>query len=370
MNQLFNAFKTSENKFIRMLASAFPTWHPPWKQHCHHLLHCHTNVFSFANGDTEPGPARFDTDSIPVGADVCASATMSKHKHLFIDLTPVEGVFLEGVGSKVRVEAKGTLHLNFLDNKGEIHTFKIPDSYFIPKLELTLLCPQQWAKQREQEFGFEESAQFITKGDFSRFQWDHNQHSFTVPMDSAANLPILTTAPSFKRSAMSILSFFPLLVSDAEDSDDEDEPDDATVRTTNAVADHFPFNTVDTAKPVMVEDPILPKDQAEFLRLHERMGHSSFHLLQQMSMHGLLPSKFKKCRVPGCASWASNTRSHGGQELILLPQLEGQPSQSQVIAFQLTNSSHQLQVSSAKSRDGSHGKGTTRPLSLWITILI
>ena len=223
---------------------------------------------------------------------------MSKHKHLFTDLTPVEGVFLKGVGGKIRVEAKGTLHLNFLDDKGEIHTFKIPDSYYVPELELTLL----WAKQREQEFGFEDGAQFITKGDFSRFQWDHNQHSITVPMDSASNLPILTTAPSFKRSAMSILSSFPALVSDAEDSDDEDEPDDATVRTTNAVADHFPFNAVDTAKPVTVEDPILLEDQAEFLRLHERMGHCSFHLLQQMSKHGLLPSKFKRCRVPVCAS--------------------------------------------------------------------
>ena len=98
---------------------------------------------------------------------------MSKHKHLFTDLTPVEGVFLKGIGGKVRVEAKGTLHLNFLDDKGEIHTFKIPDSYFVPELELTLLCPQQWAKQREQEFGFEDGAQFITKGDF-----------FQVPMGS------------------------------------------------------------------------------------------------------------------------------------------------------------------------------------------
>ena len=68
---------------------------------------------------------------------------MSKHKHLFTDLTTVEGMFLKGVGGKVRVEAKRTLHLNFLDDKGEIHTFKIPDSYFVPELELTLLCPQQ-----------------------------------------------------------------------------------------------------------------------------------------------------------------------------------------------------------------------------------
>ena len=66
INQLFRAFKTSAINLARMLASAFPfpTWHPTWKR-CHHLLHCHTNVFSFTNGDTEPGPARFDTDSIP-----------------------------------------------------------------------------------------------------------------------------------------------------------------------------------------------------------------------------------------------------------------------------------------------------------------
>ena len=142
------------------------------REHCHHLVQCHTNILSFANGDTEPGPARFDTDSIPVGADVCASATMSKHKHLFRDLTWRERSS-KGVGSKVRVEAKGILHLNLLDDKGEIHTFKIPDFYFVPELELTLLCPQQWAKQREQEFGLEDGAQFITKGDCSRFQWDH-----------------------------------------------------------------------------------------------------------------------------------------------------------------------------------------------------
>ena len=77
---------------------------------------------------------------------------------------------------------------------------------------------------------------------------------------------------------MSILYSFPALVSDAEDSDDEDKPEDATVRTTNAVNDHFPFNTIDTAKPVTVEDPIFSEDQAEFLCLYQRMGHSSFHM--------------------------------------------------------------------------------------------
>ena len=301
--QVLQAFTTIFNTAMHHIPTlSLPSigpWIPPWR--IHHLLHCNSSVFSFANADSDPGPARFDTDSIPIGADVCASATMSQHKHLFTNLQPVEGVFLKGVGGKIRVEAKGTLHLNLQDDKGETQLFQIHDSYLVPELELTLLCPQQWAKQREDEFGLEDGAQFITKGSFSRFQWDHNLHSITVPMDSSSNLPILTTQPSFLRSAMSLVCM-PAVVSDAEDSDDEDDSDDATIRTTNSVANHFPFTPASTMKPVTVDDPILPSDQAEFLLLHQKMGHSSFHLLQAMSKHQLLPSKFARCRIPVCAS--------------------------------------------------------------------
>ena len=59
-----------------------------------------------------------------VGADVCASASMSKHKNLFTNLQPVQGMFLKGVGGKVQVEAKGTLHLPIEDDAGEIHIFQ------------------------------------------------------------------------------------------------------------------------------------------------------------------------------------------------------------------------------------------------------
>ena len=203
----------------------------------------------------------------------------------------------------MRVEARGTFHLTLEDDQGEIHTFQIKDSYLVPDLELSLLCPQQWAKQREEEFGLEDGAQFITKGNFAKFEWNHSLHSVTVPMDAQSNLPIFTTAPSFRRSAKAIMTCLPAVVSDGEESDDEgEESDDATVRTTNEIASHFPFTSFDKGKPVTVEDPILPEDQAEFLHLHEKMGHTSFNLLQSMSKHGLLPSKFKRCRIPVCAS--------------------------------------------------------------------
>ena len=293
---------------------SFPPWHPPWPpdcctsaklhlEHCFpslfpkHVLQCNATIFSFNNAEEEPGPARFDTDSIPVGADVCATATVSQHKHLFTNLQPVDGIFLKGVGGRIHVAAKGTLNLPLEDDEGEIHTFQIKDSFLVPDLPMTLLCPQQWAKQREEQFGLEDGAQFITKGNFSKFQWNNLNHTITVPMDLASNLPILNTAPSFQRAAH-LIANPAALVSDDEDDGDDDED---TVVTTNQGSTAFPFKTKDR-NPITVNDPVLPQDQADFLLLHEKLGHTPFPVLQKMSKCGLIPHKFQRCSIPVCAS--------------------------------------------------------------------
>ena len=55
----------------------------------------------------------------------------------------------------------------------------------------------------------------------------------------------------------------------------------------------FPFSPTDPSNPqeppVVVPDQVLPKDQEEFLHLHEKLGHVSFHLLQKMAAKGLIP---------------------------------------------------------------------------------
>ena len=164
---------------------------------------------------------------------------------------------------------------------------------------MTLLCPQQWAKQRELEFGWEDGAKFVTQGNFSKFEWNNGANVITIPMDNVSNLPILNTVPGYQRSAKLIAN--PATISDDEYSDDEDEADDSTIATSNQSSEQFPFK-IHTRKPVVVEDPILPEDQAEFLLLHERLGHTSFHKLQKLSEVGRIPTKFKNCRIPVCAS--------------------------------------------------------------------
>ena len=257
---------------------------------------------------------------------------------------------------------------------------------------MTLLCPQQWAKQREQEFGLEDGAQFVTKGNYARFEWDRAYHTITVPMDSFSNLPILNTAPTYHRSAELIanaatvnvqpiklnhdaktlfahVAVPAVVVSDDEDSsDEEEESEDQTVQASNASGPRFPFKS-ETDKETVVPEPVLPKDQEAFQRLHERLGHLSFNTMQQLAQCGAIPSKFKKCRVPVCASCqhtGSKPSVLGERTLPSQVPSAAKPSKHLVIVSRWINSSLQLQASLGKSRDGSRRSNSTSQLSSWI----
>ena len=41
---------------------------------------------------------------------------------------------------------------------------------------------------------------------------------------------------------------------------------------------------------------------AEFLQLHQRMGHIPFQKLRIMAQKNIIPSKFAKCQAPVCAA--------------------------------------------------------------------
>ena len=98
LSALVSAIQSKLSSFTKLIKSF-----SPWQQQ-QQLLHCSSAIFSLsAPTDPDPGPTRFDTDSILVGADVCASATLCQFKHLFTDLVPVEGMFLKGVAGKIPV---------------------------------------------------------------------------------------------------------------------------------------------------------------------------------------------------------------------------------------------------------------------------
>ena len=47
------------------------------------------------------GSVQFDTDSILIALDVCASASIGTKPNMSIDLKPLNNVFLSGVGGRI-----------------------------------------------------------------------------------------------------------------------------------------------------------------------------------------------------------------------------------------------------------------------------
>ena len=272
------------------------------------------------------GPVRFDTDSILIALDVCASASIGTKRAMFIDLKPLDNVFLSGVGGRIPALGIGTMVLNLEDDSGTVHTFKIEDSYYVPKAPINLLCPQQWAKQREDVHGLEDNAHFMAKGTFARMSWGSGTHVMTVSLDDSTNLPLCRTKPSYCQTAALLTKVvtvpaFPTMISDDEGSTASAESDDESNDGSQGIQESeptsntsenstknktFPFTTEQTegGTPAIVEDPILPEDQDELLQMHYKLGHLPFTLIQSMAKMGLLPRKLARCTAPKCASCA------------------------------------------------------------------
>jgi hypothetical protein len=85
---------------------------------------------------------RFDTDSIAIKVDNCASASMSPHIEDFID-APIrcKNVRIKGFTATSSEVYKGTIQWVIEDDRGQTHKIVLPNSYYVPQGNQRLLCP-------------------------------------------------------------------------------------------------------------------------------------------------------------------------------------------------------------------------------------
>ena len=174
-------------------------------RHLHrHAQVTHGSCFTAAlKPDSAPRSCRFDSDSIPVHVDNCASRTTWTTKHNFTSLryfTPEEAQEESiGVGGKNRLlpTAVGTLTMSFDDDNGTCRTITIDEAFYVPDMGANLFCPQQWASQQN-KFG-DTLAHCDTRGSSILLEWtapDGSPCQCTVPFN-AANVGILYTTFRF-----------------------------------------------------------------------------------------------------------------------------------------------------------------------------
>ena len=92
---------------------------------------------------------KFDTDAKPIRVDNRCSACILPYVEDFIG--PLENMnkTIKGfAGAQTNNPKTGTLRWQWLNDKGRIHTFEIPSSYYVPESEQRLLSPQHWAQTR------------------------------------------------------------------------------------------------------------------------------------------------------------------------------------------------------------------------------
>ena len=174
-SKLFSNFRSHLQK---LSIQRLPSSGLPFVAYTSHLPSFYTNI------------ARFDTDSFDIGIDTMCSCTMSSNKDCFQDLVQFSPS-VEGIGgSSLQATGKGTFCFKLQDDKGKLHTIKLPGSLYVPNLQRTLLCPQQWSQLDDSDGTYIKND---SKGCW--LVWNKGKSKKFVPLDTTTNTPIFRTAP-------------------------------------------------------------------------------------------------------------------------------------------------------------------------------
>ena len=134
-------------------------------------------------------------------------------------------------------------------------------------------------------------------------KWNNRKHRKTIPIDPVTNVATFNSAPGFKNCIVYSATI------------EESEP----LRITKACKEGcgcyhcmpriIPFEIEDTpnteSPETMIEDRYDPKKEsteAEFLRIHQKLGHLPPIRIQKMAKSGALPKRLAHCQIPKCTA--------------------------------------------------------------------
>ena len=261
-------------------------------------------------------------------------------------------------GAQTNNPKTGTLHWQWLDDTGRMHTFEIPNSYYVPECEQRLLSPQHWAQTRS---GADRATtRCITSSVNVYLRWTKGDESYelTLPLNKrGSNVGTLYSHPGYNKydlfcQAADIkitddkapIAVLAHLISDDEDKEENDiqpqiGPLPLSIPKRNHLSQTTPLQPTledtefesqganprelhlspepkgittsrlpavieddDTSVVVDEEDHHESTPEAELLMAHHRFQHISFSKLQEMARQGILPRQLVQCMIPTCSA--------------------------------------------------------------------
>jgi len=240
----------------------------------------------------------FSPGSVPVCIDTGASSCIGNRRSDFLILRDVSGLSINGIGTGLSVQGVGSLKWVIVDDCGVELELIITNALFVPDCPMNLLSPQQVAQQTTHAgdgFHAQAGGGTLTVGGRTRF----------VPYSAESRLPILHTASTITSPAgpTTCMSAYvpdgwdiPLTVIEQKALTKELSTDGGM----SSVLRSAPPNGSENASDVGPQ-PNISKVQQLLLRIHYRLGHIAFGIIQRLARAGLFPKSVANCVPPLCA---------------------------------------------------------------------
>jgi hypothetical protein len=122
----------------------------------------------------------FHTDSFDILIDNCCSHTLTNDINDYIEPPVKSSVRVRGYNGSTNSTMVGTVKWKIKDDKGKIHSFILPNTYYSPSVETRLLSPQHWAQTRKKG----RDSYCITYHDAIIMRWNKDKYQITAPLDN------------------------------------------------------------------------------------------------------------------------------------------------------------------------------------------
>ena len=296
---------------------------------------------------------KFDTDAKPIGVDNRCSACISPYIEDFIGPLEDTNKTIKGfAGARTNNPKTGTLRWQWSDDSGKMHTFEIPNSYYVPACELRLLSPQHWAQTRTPVD--RATTRCITSSVNVYLRWTKGDENYelTLPLNKkGSNVGTLYSHPGYNKYDLfcqeaeitiaddkNPIAIPANLISDDEGNEEsntepqigptpivipkekhsnqgqgtspkqtsKDNPRELHIspEQTGITTSDLPSVIEDNDTSIIVdeEDRQESTPEAELLMAHHRFQHISFSKLQEMARQGVLPRRLAHCKIPSCSA--------------------------------------------------------------------
>ena len=101
-----------------------------------------------------------------------------------------------GIQGGLAIRGEGTFIFNIEDDEGKTHTIRIPNSLYVPELPMSLLSPQHWAQEANDNTPIQHGTRMENFADGCKLIWNQLDFAKTIPFEVATNTPVFRTAPS------------------------------------------------------------------------------------------------------------------------------------------------------------------------------